>query len=80
MFETRTEFLDSLFYDVSSWTLPLAFNLDYDLNFNGNYSKKVNQLKFNKNISIEKSNYAYLMEWHEYLSPNALNELLDNEV
>ena len=20
------------------------------------------------------------MEWHEYLSPNALNELLDNEV
>ena len=46
MFETRTEFLDSLFYDVSSWTLPLAFNLDYDLNYNGNYSKKVNQLKF----------------------------------
>ena len=41
MFETRTEFLDSLFYDVSSWTLPLAFNLDYDLNFNGNYSKKL---------------------------------------
>ena len=80
MFETRTEFLDSLFYDVSSWTLPLAFNLDYDLNFNGNYSKKVKQLKFNKNTSIEKSNYAYLMEWHEYLSPNALNELLDNEV
>ena len=33
MFETRTIFNDSLFYDVSSWTLPLAFNLDYDLNY-----------------------------------------------
>src|SRR5690606_33059976 len=29
MFETRTEFQDSLFYDVSAWTLPMAFNLDY---------------------------------------------------
>ena len=80
MFETRTKFLDSLFYDVSSWTLPLAFNLDYDLNFNGNYSKKVEQLKFNENINIEESNYAYLMEWHEYLSPNALNRLLEKDI
>ena len=30
MFEKRTTFQDSLFYDISAWTLPLAFNLDYD--------------------------------------------------
>src|SRR5690606_17008678 len=29
MFETRTEFQDSLFYDVSAWTFPMAFNVDY---------------------------------------------------
>ena len=29
LFETRTEFTDSLFYDVSTWTLPLAFGLPY---------------------------------------------------
>ena len=29
MFEKRTTFTDSIFYDVSAWTLPLAFNLDY---------------------------------------------------
>jgi hypothetical protein len=29
LFETRTSFTDSLFYDVSTWTLPLAFNLPY---------------------------------------------------
>src|SRR5690606_2668126 len=29
LFEKRTTFTDSLFYDVSTWTLPLAFNLPY---------------------------------------------------
>ena len=32
MFEKRTKFQDSLFYDVSAWTFPMAFNLDYDEN------------------------------------------------
>lgn len=27
LFETRTSFTDSLFYDVSTWTLPLAFDI-----------------------------------------------------
>lgn len=30
IFETRTRFQDSLFYDVSTWTLPLAYNLAYE--------------------------------------------------
>ena len=30
MFDTQTKFEDSLFYDVSAWTFPLAFNLNYD--------------------------------------------------
>ena len=29
MFEKRTTFTDSLFYDISAWTFPLAFDLDY---------------------------------------------------
>lgn len=29
MLETRTEFEDNTFYDVSAWTLPLAYNLPY---------------------------------------------------
>ena len=81
MFETRTTFLDSLFYDVSSWTLPLAFNLDYDLNFNNtSHKNSIDKIDYNQNSNIEKSNYAYLMEWHEYLSPKALNMLLENDI
>ena len=30
MFDTQTSFNDSLFYDVSAWTFPLAFNVNYD--------------------------------------------------
>ena len=81
MFETRTTFLDSLFYDVSSWTLPLAFNLDYDLDFNNTAHKnKVDKINYGQFSNIEKSNYAYLIEWHEYLSPKALNMLLENNI
>ncbi|HKL37967.1 MAG TPA: M14 family zinc carboxypeptidase, partial [Bacteroidales bacterium] len=29
LFETRTTFEDSIFYDISTWTMPLAFNLAY---------------------------------------------------
>ncbi len=29
LFEKRTRFQDSIFYDVSAWTMPLAFDLDH---------------------------------------------------
>ena len=32
MFQKDTKFKDSLFYDISAWTFPLAFNLDYEEN------------------------------------------------
>ncbi len=81
MFETRTTFSDSLFYDVSSWTLPLAFNLNYDLNFKNTSNKNsIDKIEYNQNSNIEKSNYAFLMEWHEYLSPKALNMFLENDI
>lgn len=29
LFEKRVHFTDSIFYDISTWTMPLAFNLDH---------------------------------------------------
>ncbi|NKI32970.1 M14 family zinc carboxypeptidase [Croceivirga thetidis] len=78
MFEKRTTFIDSLFYDVSAWTLPLSFGLDYtELNSLNNAGAMV--AEFNKPFGTvsNKSSYAYLFEWHEYYTPKALNAILE---
>ena len=83
MFESRTKFKASLFYDVSAWTFPLAFNLDYDMNIDMNNAGEVGDYKIlNQKIGgvTKKTNYAYLMEWHEYNTPNVLDDILSNNM
>lgn len=76
MFEKRTTFQDSLFYDISAWTFPLAFNLDYTETTTKNAGNTVENLEhFNGGVS-SKSDYAYLFEWNEYYSPKLLNQIL----
>ncbi len=77
MFEKRTKFLDSLFYDVSAWTFPLAFNLDYAEGVStNNAGAEVVDLRFKNGNVTGQSNYAYVMEWHEYYTPKILNKIL----
>ncbi|MCF6308092.1 MAG: M14 family metallopeptidase [Flavobacteriaceae bacterium] len=78
MFQRRTTFQDSLFYDVSAWTFPLAFNLDYEENESASrLGDLVSELKKPSVIIPKTSNYAYLMEWHDYNTPKALNKILN---
>ncbi|NAS11215.1 M14 family metallopeptidase [Poritiphilus flavus] len=78
IFEKRTSFTDSLFYDVSAWTFPLAFNLDYtETTSLSNAGPEVTELKPLEGSVNGKSQYAYLFEWHEYYSPKALNKILN---
>lgn len=73
MFDKRTQFQDSLFYDISAWTLPLAFNLQYqELNSISNAGNKVTELKAPNGTVNGSGNYAYLFEWNEYYAPKAL--------
>ena len=84
VFDTTTTFRDSIFYDVSSWALPLAFNVAY---------AEVKGKSYNKNLLGEAlsglapereasppplSRYAYLLEWEDYYAPRALNYLMSN--
>ncbi len=84
IFERRTEFTDSLFYDVSAWTMPYAFNLPF-AELNGKeFSDKLLGTEFNGEMKKtgkiigDKTNYAYVFEWDEYYAPKALYSLLAN--
>jgi len=81
VFERRTTFTDSLFYDVSAWTMPYAFNLPFaELN-----ARQFDSSLLGKNIDNvwespgkmigSRAAYAYVFEWDEYYAPRALYKL-----
>ncbi|MFK7748887.1 MAG: M14 family metallopeptidase [Kordia sp.] len=73
IFEKRTQFQDSLFYDISAWTFPLAFNVSYnDLSSLSNAGNEITDLQAPTGTVNGVGNYAYLFEWNEYYSPKAL--------
>ena len=83
MFETRTSFADSLFYDISAWTYPMAFNLDY-MALNSRILNLASVEEINKNDFQLKPGqviggsgaYQYALEWTDYYSPKAAYQLL----
>lgn len=87
LFERRTTFSDSLFYDVSTWTMPYAFNLpfaelqgrEYSADLLGNKVEGIPQLPEGEVIG-GRSDYAYLFEWDGYYAPRSLNRLLNKGV
>ncbi|MDA8693292.1 hypothetical protein N9L92_04455, partial [Saprospiraceae bacterium] len=79
IFEKVHQFKDSIFYDVSAWTLPLALNMKYgESNSKNNINKglKINQLaEFKNSAPIDKKAYAIAIDWSCYLSPALLYDL-----
>ncbi len=77
MFDTQTKFQDSLFYDVSAWTFPLAFNLNYSFQKSTALAgEEIDDLKFEEE-TVEQSSYAYLLESNGYYTPKFIYELLE---
>ena len=77
MFDVRTSFKDSLFYDVSAWTFNHSFGVDYAENISlNNAGPEIKTLKINEGSVSKKSNVGYLMPWNEYYTPKALNAIL----
>jgi hypothetical protein len=77
IFDKQLNFTDSLFYDITSWTMPLAFGMPYkETVVNAISANVLPTIEFPKGEVVgTKSDYAYLFEWDELYAPKALYEL-----
>lgn len=81
LFETASQFTDSAFYDVSTWTLPLGLDLHYHAITSGR------ELRSFAGLPVESlpqpaggtkgnaATFAWVMHWDQYLAPAVLWEL-----
>ncbi|UII22771.1 M14 family metallopeptidase [Fulvivirga ligni] len=82
IFEKNLSYEDSLFYDVSAWTMPLAFGVKYE-----EVNKNIPSSSLGKKYSPDQkpqgsiiggvSEYGYIFEWTDYYSPKILYKLLN---
>ena len=81
IFDKTHTYKDSLFYDITAWTMPLAFGLPYAELPAGKFAaslmgNKVDSAEFPRgSVAGGHSAYAYLFEWDEFYAPRALYEL-----
>ncbi len=68
IFEKTTIYKDSSFYDISTWTIPLALNIEYsELNdLSGLVGEKLASDILSEPYKISLSHYAYLFEITDY--------------
>jgi hypothetical protein len=77
LFERRTTFQDSAFYDISAWTLPLCMNVPFvESKIAINAGKLIETASFPEGKVVGESKYAYLFEWDGYFAPRTAYELL----
>ncbi len=87
LFERRTEFADTTFYDVSAWTLPLAFGARdaalrgraWDPRLLGKPVESAAPPPGTLSGPVERA-YAYVFDWDPEDAPRALYRLLDAEL
>jgi len=84
MMETRTAFTDSLFYDVSTWTMPLAMGLPYTelKESSGTYQgeRVLDWGHARPGARLTPNAYAYAFSWDGYYAPRALGRLLREDI
>ena len=80
-FETQEKYRDSVFYDASAWTIANFYDIDYSSSnrkFSGDNLDSLDDL-FEIN-SVEKSDYAYIIDSKDYNIPAVMYKLLDSKI
>ena len=83
LFDRVTSFEENVFYDVSGWTLPLAYDLEYAALTGGLSGQTLGATVHPAEVSVSPppvSSYGYVLRWSDYYAPRALYRLLDADI
>ncbi len=80
--ERTSSYPDSIFYDVSTWTLPLAFGVDHaTLEEVPTQGRAMNDVSFQSGTVVgERSEYTYVIPWGRYYAPRAVQRLHNHDI
>ncbi|MBU1617891.1 MAG: peptidase M14 [Gammaproteobacteria bacterium] len=81
-FSTQTNFRDNTFYDVSAWTLPYAFNIEFSAVARkpAGVAKDPWQPQSDSALMPSAGAYAYAFDWADQKAPLLTQALLDQGV
>ena len=83
VFEKVTEFADSTFYDTSAWSIALSYGLPHVAVQEGDVPQgaAVTAVPTRGGIgTVDRSTYAYLLDWNDYHAAKALYALQQHNV
>lgn len=74
--EQRVEFEENLFYDITAWTLPLAYNLQWER------LGKAPKVEANENAQgrLPAGKLGYLIDWASLNAPRLLFDLMEQDI
>jgi hypothetical protein len=85
LFESRTQFRDPVFYDISSWNMAMAFDVPFAeipaSQFQSQWvGEAVSKTVVNAGTVYGQSPLGYVMPWGDYFAPRALYFLQQNGI
>ena len=80
-FETYDKYRDSVYYDASAWSVANFYNMKYRPVTSLNLGEKVTSTEGLVSVApVQKTKYAYIIDYDDYNAPAVLNYLQANEV